>query len=272
MSLDALQRWFVSATTDPGGVFGELPPVERDEQVARFVTAGPQLSPLDRLRIYNDGYFARLVECLSDDYPVLGYALGEEGFSSLARAFIEAYPSRSRSLNFYGRPLAAFCRARSEPWAAFASDLGRLEWALVEVIHEPASGVLAPEDLASIPASSWQSARLLPSPALRLLSFDYPVNEFFQAVKDERSPRLPERAHSSTAVYRQGLTLWRRSLEPRAATLLQALLSGEPLAAAVASLEARSLCTDGGEELAQLLPQWLGAWVQSGFFSGVDVG
>jgi hypothetical protein len=268
--LRELQRWFASVTTHPQGVLeGRLTPA-RSQKLERLVTPGPQLSAIDRVQIYNDGFFARLVECLTDDYPTLSYALGDVTFSSLARAYIQKYPSRSRSLNSYGRYMAAFCRARAEPWAGFASDLARLEWALVEVVHEPVSRSLCASALAKVPPAHWQSARLVPSRGLRLLAFDYPVNDFFQAFRDETAPAPPERAPTAAVVYRRGLALWRMGLEPRAALLLKDLVSGVPLAAAVATLEARSRSAGSSEELAGLLPQWLGSWVESGFFCGVE--
>ena len=259
--LRELQRWFASVTTRPEGVLDGPSP-------ERLVTAGPQLSGLQRLQIYNDGYFARLRECLADDYPALRYALGEDGFAELARAYIAQFPSRSPSLNAYGKPMAAFCRTLSEPWADFAADLARLEWALVEIVHEPISPGLSPEALAALPPSRWQAARLVPSRCLRVLSFDYPVNQFFQAFRDEQAPEMPGRAASSAAIYRQGHALWRMDLDPRAALLLEDLISGAPLAAAVTALESRSRAA--GEELAQLLPQWLGSWVQCGFFRAIS--
>jgi hypothetical protein len=268
--LRELQRWFASVTTHPEGVLeGKLNPA-RSQKLERLVTPGPRLSALDRVQIYNDGFFARLVECLADDYPALGYALGDATFSSLARAYIQRHPSRSRSLNRYGQHMPAFCRTRLEPWAGFASDLARLEWALVEVVHEPVSRSLSAEELAKVSPAHWQSARLVPSRGLRLLAFDYPVNDFFQAFRDETAPALPERAPTVAAVYRRGLALWRMGLEPRAALLLKDLVSGVPLAAAVATLEARSRSAGSSEELAGLLPQWLGSWVESGFFCSVE--
>jgi hypothetical protein len=269
--LRQLQRWFASVTTHPQGVLEGGLNALRSKQLERLVTRGPELSAAERLQIYNDGYFARLVECLTDDYPAVRYALGELDFEALARAYIEKYPSRSRSLNAYGQHMAAFCRARPEVWAAFASDLARLEWALVEVVHEPVSGSLTVEALSTISATDWQTARLLPSRGLRLLAFDYPVNDFFQAFRDDGEPQLPERSPTVTAVYRQGLALWRMGLEPRAALLLKDLLSGVPLGVAVAALESRMSDMNAGEELAQLLPRWLGSWVQGGLFSGVEL-
>ena len=49
------------------------------------------------------------------------------------------------------------------------------------------------------------------------------------------------------------------------------LVSGVPLTAAVATLESRSQAAGTSAELAHLLPQWLGSWVQSGFFRGIEL-
>jgi hypothetical protein len=261
-SLRELQRWLTSVCTHPDGLLSGGLPSWRSQKLERLVKPGPRLSAMARVQIYNEGYFARLVECLADDYPALSYALGEETFSCLARGYIANHPSRSRSLNAYGQHMRRFCR--------FAADLARLEWALVEVVHEPVSESLAVDALATIPAARWQTARLLPSRALRVLGFDYPVNDFFRAFREERAPQLPLRAPSATAVYRQGLSLWRMDLEPRAALLLKDLVAGVPLAAAVARLETRGHAAGTNEELARLLPQWLSSWVQGGFFRRVE--
>jgi hypothetical protein len=268
--LRELQRWFACMTTRSEGVLDGHSDPEQKPELERLVTRGPRLSARERVQIYNDGYFARLVECLADDYPALSYALHEDTFSALAREYIERYPSRSPNLNAYGQHLATFCRTRFGPWADFAADLARLEWALVEVVHAPVTRSLDSDVLATIPAAGWQSARLLPSRGLRLLSFDYPVNDFFQAFREERAPELPDRAPTATAVYRQGLALWRMGLEPLAALLLRDLISGVPLAVAVATLESQNQTAGTSEQLTRLLPHWLGEWVRSGFFSGVE--
>lgn len=267
--LRELQRWFASVTTHPEGVLEAGAGQARAEKLSRLVTPGPKLSAVERLQIYRDGYFVRLIECLTDDYPALRHLLGEEPFGELAQRYIEAHPSRSPSLNAYGARLPAFCGSRSEPWAPFAADLARLEWALVEVVHASVSETMTPEALALVPPARWQTARLVASPGLRVLRFDYPVNACFQAYRDGGALELPRPAPSATAVYRRGLTLWRLDLEPRAAQLLEALVSGAPLVSAVAALESHYPGAEAGEELARLLPVWLGAWVEGGFFSGV---
>lgn len=263
LALSELQGWFASAVTHADGVLDT-------ESVETLVRRGPVLSATECVQIYNDGYFARLIECLVDDYPALAHALGEDTFASLAREYIQHRPSRSPSLNAFGQHLPAFCRTRGEPWAAFASDLARLEWALVEAVHAPAPDGVAPGALAAIPASAWQSARLVPSPALRVLRFDYPVGAYFQQFRDEAAPGLPERRPAATAVCRQSLTLWRVELTPSAVGLLDELVAGVSLGSAVAALELRTSDPAERAELARALPAWLGTWVSSGFFVSVE--
>jgi hypothetical protein len=268
--LRTIQRWFATETTRRDGGIAGAKDTTRSRRVERWLTRGPELSAAERLQIYRDGYVARLLEVLSDDYPALRHALGASVFEELARDYIERHPSRSFSLNAYGGGMGAFCRERPEPWAAFAAELARLEWALVEVVHEVAMEGLTLEALASVPAADLPRARLLPSPALRVLSFEYPVNRFFQAFRDSEAPRLPGKSPSATAVYRSGLTLWRMQLEPRAAHLLRELVAGASLETAIRTLEQREPSPTFQAELASRLPDWLGSWVRNGFFVGLE--
>jgi hypothetical protein len=267
-SLRQLQRWFVSVSTNPEG-----PPsgAASGAPLERLVTRGPRLSAAERLAIYHDGYYARLEECLKDDYPALAYALGDERFSELSRAYVDQHPSRSPSLNRFGQAFARFCRDREEPWSAFAADLARLEWALVEIVHEAAAPPLTQASLSALPQDRLGRARLLPNEALRLVACDYPVNVFYQSFRDGALPERPSRSPSVVLVYRQGLSLWRQELEPRAALLLQDLMRGSPLDQAIASLELRYAGDPDLMELPNQVARWLGSWIAGGLFRAVEL-
>ena len=243
-SLREEQLWFARAVMTGAAL----------EQAEERLTAGPRLGPLARLDVYRRGYEARLVECLADDYPVLQRALGEEPFEALCRAYIARYPSEAPNLNAYGRYMAGVCQG-------FAADLARLEWAIVEVIHEPAGAPMTMEDLAAVPMEGWPTARLLPSRAVRILTLEYPANDYFQAVRDGKAPPLPERAPSATAVYRGGHAVWRMGLTPAMHRVLAALVGGELLEAALAL---------AGDEPPEQVTAWFREWVSGGLFVGVD--
>jgi hypothetical protein len=261
-SLRELQRWFVSATTGREAH-------DCAEEVAHVVSAGPALTAAARLAIYHSGYHARLVECLADDYPALRFALGEDAFEALCGDYVGRYPSRSRSLNGFGENMACHCEARAEPWAGFATDLAKLEWALVEIVHEPLGRALTADALGAIAPSKLGSVRLAGHRAFRLLHCKYPVNAFYEAFREGASPARPRREASAIAVYRDGLFLRRMDLEPRAALLLSDLLRGLSLEEAVAVAAARA-GEDGARELASALSHWLESWVRSGFFQRIE--
>ena len=235
------------------------------------LTRGPKMGPRERLDIYRRGYESRLVECLADDYPVLKVALGDDTFDELCRGYVARYPSEAPNLNAYGRRMADHCKGS---WITshvvpkvgrdFAADLARLEWAIVEVVHEAADAPLTMERLAAIPMEAWAGARLVASRALRLLDLQYPANDYFQAVRDDEPHDVPgPGGPSATVVYRSGHTVWRMGLTPPMHRVLAALVGGKPLEAAL------SLAGDGPPER---VSAWFREWVSSGLFVAVDVG
>ena len=263
-TLDGRLRWFAAAVMTPE----TAPGLVGEGEAAHFLTAGPALSALERLEIYRRAYHARLIECLADDYPVLRHALGEAVFDELCRAYIARHPSSSPSLNYFGGRMAAFCRddaLASFAVRGFAADLAALEWAIVEVIHARSSQPLTLDGLGQVAAAAWTNARLEPNTAFRLLRFDYPVNAFFQAIKDGANPALPEPASSATVVYRNGPTVWRMDLTPPMFEVLSALARGEPLGASLERAE-QEYANEDPSEVAQRVTHWFREWVGSGLF------
>jgi Putative DNA-binding domain len=218
--------------------------------------------------IYHDAYQARLVECLSDDYPALKYALGESAFDALCRAYIAQHPSRSPNLNSFGRHLSAFCRAQSDARADFHADLAALEWAMVEVVHAAPAKSLSEATLAAIAPRDWPRACFAPSDIVRVFEFRYPVNAYFQAYNTDGEPSVPEPAWAATAVFRDGPTVWRMEMSAAMHALLVTLFAGVPLGDAIESLASAGRL---GEREAPLVMQWFRDWVRYGFFSQISI-
>jgi hypothetical protein len=262
-----VQIWMVGAIT------GSEADAENAEAV---VTAGPLLSARERLEIYRSGYRSRLVECLLDDYPVLAQTLGEERFESLCHAYMDRHPSSSPSLNAFGRHMPAFAKSRE---GTFASELAAIEWALVEVLHAATPPALDLAALQAIPVEAWAGARLPKSDAVRLLTFEHPVNAYYQACRVGERPEVPLPAASATVVYRQELTLWRLDLTPAMTRVLSALLGGETIGEALSRMgvgdRRKSLRDDDDAdalaEAERSVMVWFREWVSAGFFQRVDL-
>jgi putative DNA-binding protein len=275
LTLAAQQAWFAQAVMTPES---EAAPVG-SAAAASILTPGPTLDPLSRLEIYRSAYHARLIECLLDDYPAVAATLGEEGFEALCRKYILVHPSTGPSLNSFGRHMEPLCRMEaaepsalaSRALAAFVADLAALEWAIVDVIHGASADPLTMATLATIPPDRWGDAKLVATPAFRLLRFDHPANRYFQAFREALDPAVPTPERSAVAVYRSGPTIWRMDLSDAAFDLLHALTSGRSLAAA---LDGASSALSGIDEseAAGRVSAWFRDWVSSGLFSGVELG
>lgn len=268
-SLRSTQTWFHLATTHAGDLEAGISAASRtcgsNEgcDLETLIKGGHQLSAFERLAIYHDGYKGRLVECLADDFPALKYALGNERFEELALRYIAEHPSESTTLNAYGRHMAALCLRTEFSERTFLAELARLEWALVEAVHAELTRPLTPEVLEGLSPDLFARARFIPGATLRLLHFKYPVNDYYNAFRQELAPGIPECSASCVAVYRRDFTLWRRDLNPPAALLLEALCSGETLGRAVSSLDASP------DVNAADVMRWFRDWITDGLFSAI---
>jgi hypothetical protein len=265
--LAAQQRWLLGRVTraPEDALARRGTPTERaGAEDASWVREG-RLPAAQRIDVYRYGYVERLLECLTDDYPAVALALGAEEFRALCLDFIETHPPRSSSSIFYGEPFAAFCATWPAPFAAPASELARLEWAIVEAIHADASVVLDAAALGAIPAADWGGARLLPSPALRVLRTAYPVHAHYRAFLAGDDPSLPEFEPAIVAICRRGDDVWRVDITLPFATLLTHLIGGLPLASALDAMRPAELGAAGAAELQRVLSEW----VACGFFARV---
>ena len=103
-----------------------------------------------RLDVYADAYAGRLHDVLSDDYPKLRAALGEDAFREIATAYVRACPPTSFTVRDAGLALPTHLDTRHDvpPWTA---DLAALERARVEVFDGPDAPVLTRDALAAVP-------------------------------------------------------------------------------------------------------------------------
>lgn len=271
--LETLQDWFAAVITHPrsaaDGVAATADVRARlgATDLEALVTPSTTLSAVERLELYHYAYHARLIGCLADDYPTVKQAVGEATFETLARKYIEAHPSQNPNLNFFGRRFPGFVRTQQD-WLdnhLFLSDLARLEWAMVEVLHAPGGPALSLAGLQEIGPEAWGRIKLTPAARLRFHEFDFPVNDFLQATREGKRPPIPHRGWSATAIYRPEYTVWRMTFTRPMAQVLRALLDGATLGDALSGLDV----TDTREGDVMI---WFREWVSGGFFERIDLG
>jgi hypothetical protein len=290
-SLDVVQRWFQAVVTHPEGVEGGAESEEAQRlirlkrgELEAVIGRSKSLTAAERLGIYANAYYARLLECLAAFFPMLQKTLGEEIFEGFAFEYLQHYPSRSYTLDRLGENFARFLEeTRPAPeegeelgavgWPHFLIDLAALEHAINRVFDGPgAEGrpLLTTEALQSFPAERFAEARLEPVPCLRLLSFRFPINAYYTAIRsaeDGEEVPVPDPAPEHLALTRRDFVVRRYPLTPAQHALLEKILAGAPVGEAIAAAAETSGLDD--DTLAAELQSWFRLWVAEGFFQSI---
>jgi hypothetical protein len=309
--LDQVQRWLQAVITHPGGVAAGVDSAEAQQEISvsqadveSVIGRSLSLTSLERLAVYGDAYYARLVECLRDVFPILTAAMGEVVFNSFAYRYLQRYPSQSYTLNELGRHFADYlfetrpagdaAKPTELPaeWPRFLVDVATLEWAIGSVFDGPGlekQEPLSAQRLAAVAPDDWPRARIVLSPALRLLAFQFPVNDFYSQMRDyaaaldevrERREHgktvddlpdsdvpMPAPTKSYLALVRRDYVVRRHPLNATQFALLTALSQGATVEAAIAAAVQESPLAD--EELAELLRTSFARWAADQFFAAV---
>ena len=287
-SLDMVQRWFQAVVTHPQGVEGgaeseeaqRLIHLQRGELEA-VIRRSRSLTAAERMAIYANAYYARLLECMEAWFPVLKSALGEEVFNGFAFEYLQQYPSKSYTLDRLGENFARFLdETRPEEegsWPDFLIDLATLEWNIHQVFDGPGvefQPLMTAEALQAFPAERFADSRLVPVPCLRLLAFRYPVNAYYtaaRAAEEVKEVPLPDAEPEWVALSRREFVVRRYGLDPPRYALLEKILAGatvgEAIAAAAEAADASGLDDDA---LAAGLQEWFRLWVAEGFFQSIS--
>ena len=282
LPLDVVQRWMQSVITHPGGVQGglesaaaraeiDLPPADLPEVIA----PSRALSSHQRLEIYAQAYYARLFECLREEFPALRHAVGDEAFDALAFGYLQQHPSSSYTLGDLGCEFPGWLEATRDPadgdWPQLLIDLARLERTYSEIFDGPGcerGPQLTAADLQAIPPERWPQARLQMAPCFRLLEFGYPVHEFATAVRNRTGDAeipLPQAERTLLAITRRDYVVRRYALSETQHRLLWALARGEAIGTAIAEVAD----TAEGEDLGADLHAWFRDWTVAPFFAGI---
>jgi len=248
----------------------------------RFIKPNDRLTAFERLQIYNQQYWWRLLGTFSEDFRGLYAVLGERKFDRLATAYLEAHGSTSWNLSNIGSKLPDFLVKHPElthPRSALALDVGRVEWARN----------LAFDGAERLPISTRQIARTPPGqlrfglqPYLVLLELSHPIDEFMRSLK-RTSIAAVSNAVASTqarrrktvtvrksrhpiylAVHRVNYSVYYKRIDREAYRMLVALRDGATLEDACATAFADS--KELPEQSAARIQEWFAQWMGFGWF------
>lgn len=292
--LSGVQRWFQAVVTHPDGVEAgvespdahQFVPMTRDA-LEIMVTRSERLTARDRMAIYANAYYARLLECLGESFPVLKRTLGEEAFNGFAFGYLQQFPSSTYTLGKLGEHFSDYLNVtrpdkyesgfdgneEDADWPDFLIDLTRLEWTISEIFDGPGienTRTVQPEDLKAIRTEDWPHVRIQTGPCLRLLQTRFPLNTYYTAARrqpEDVAPRLPAPGESYIAVTRRDYIVRRHDLTRLQYLLLRTLQQGATLGDAIAKATADVKLSD--EDLSLALTQSFRDWTRMQFFMSI---
>ncbi len=232
-----------------------------DPAVTPWVRETASVDRATRLAIYANAYRARLAEALADNYPALHTLLGDERFDALCRQYLDAAPSRTRSIRWFGDGLADFLRqAPDYRFQPVLAEMARFEWALRAAFDAADDPPLAAGDLRRLPPPRWPELVLRPVAALARLDFAHNVPALWQAIDQGADPIPVERSPSPVpwVVWRHDGRILFRSLAADEAGALDALCAGQTFTELCAGLGEGRDAAAAAQRAAALLLGWVG--------------
>jgi len=209
-----------------------------------------RMSSQQKIGIYARGYIARLLECMTAEFPAVKYLMGDDLFETFAKAYLVQAPSTSPDLYDLGKHFAAFLKASQPNNGDKKFDLpvgiATLERAIAEVarisgLEKQTAGHVSEPDIFNL----FGGAELQASPCMILLHLQYPLAEFVKAVQREEQPEPPTPTESYTVVSRKNYIVNIHALLPWQWHFLNALqTSGNYRQAIEEAANASGLTTD----------------------------
>ncbi|HWV15181.1 MAG TPA: DNA-binding domain-containing protein [Cellvibrio sp.] len=213
--------------------------LDQPNTLAGLTVATEKFSQQQRLDIYHSAYRLRLMDVLKNDYPALALLLGESDSEKMLLDYIAQHPSQDPSLRWLGAHLPGFLR-RHAPWREqeHLCELAAFEWAQITVFDAEDTVTTTLDDLRLLDAGHWPQLQLHFHPALQLEFYFSNAPILWQALINQQG--LPAITLASEAqawlVWRNGLDVVYRSLEPAEAWSLQAFSGKQNFSSVCAGL------------------------------------
>ncbi|HEX3409605.1 MAG TPA: DNA-binding domain-containing protein, partial [Candidatus Binataceae bacterium] len=185
--LKHLQQLFYRLIVAPGGVTEGLTREQNlpDGDLDTVIAGDDRMTPVERLEIYANGYFYRLLEVFKEDFRATLAVVGADNFHNLVTGYLIEHPPTKPSIADAGENFAEYLSAHPlrERWA-FLADLARLERATLESFHAADAHALDASAMRALAPTAWPALTLRAHPATRLCACAWRVDTLLRAVAD----------------------------------------------------------------------------------------
>ncbi len=199
--------------TAPEGVHYEL---KRNPKKLPIV-GDKKLSAADRLDIYANMYFYRILDSLKEDYPMIHKIIGDSRFHNLVTDYLLKHPSTYFSMRDVGKQLARFLKKHAliKSWP-YLSDLAKLEWGIIEAFDAKNNEILTENDLTQLKPEDWGTLQLVLVDSAEIIHLDFELAPLLK----KKPPKKINKNKNHILVWRKNLEVCYRTLNPLEAKLL----------------------------------------------------
>lgn len=273
--LFSIQKWFASIITRPFDSSSQMNPISpsgrlMSEEAQEVISPSTKLSSDQRIQIYNQQYWWRLLSILQQNFPALIRLFGYADFNhSIGMPFLTKYPSRHWSLSHLGSRLSTWI---DEYYTGedknLISAVAQVDWAYQAVFFAPHPFYLPPSlDLLSKKLALQSHIKLFNLPfdifSLRAALLKEEVEFWMEAdfpvlLKEKNYFFFLFRTHYHHILYKE--------VEEAQWTFLQLISNGLSIDEACDHLEKKGgrVC----EEVESSLERWIQEWIAERWLIG----
>lgn len=224
MNLEKIQTKLHKIITAPVGVHKML---SWRQQKELPLLGDKRLSAAERLDIYANMYFFRILDSLKTDFPRVYKILGDVRFHNLITDYLVKYPPTHFSLRNAGLNLPLFLKTHGESKKnKFLPDLALFEWNMIEVFDAADTDLVTRDTLSQINPKAWAGMTLEFIPALRLMNSGFGVNS-----------KTPEKkSKGAILIWRKNFKVYHRALDRFEEKLFRVMRAGKTFADACAKV------------------------------------
>lgn len=279
--LKSTQEWFAGIITNR---LGENNTIQNytphgtliAEEASRYITSNSALRPHQRMQIYNQQYWWRLLNTLHTNFPLVTRLFGSYAFNEkIGIPYLLTYPSNHWSLNALGERLPQWVEeSYREPDKSLVLNAAHLDWAFMASFIAPQHPFPDLAQMTQDNPESLLSQMFYLQPHIRLFTWEYDLFTFRENFLrreadywlDHRFPNLPKHKTYFFALYRnlQNNLAW-REIKKEEFILLERFKMGTTITDACAYIE--SLDASIYETVATHLQKWLQDWTQAGWLT-----
>jgi Putative DNA-binding domain len=257
--LAELQAVLYRLITAPDGVAEGIAADAAAIDADKLVAGDERIDAVDRLSIYANAYFYRLLDVLKEDFPAILAVAGPAQFHNLITGYLVEYPPGEPSLLHAGKYLANYISdTQASDHLPFLADLAQLERALIESFHAPEAPVLDRAAMQSVSPEEWPALRLRFHPSVRLIRASWRVDEIVDAVAQEAEVPAPAAGDFTFVVWRMRAQVRYRVADRAEAVALNLIEAGTDFASICGAIADAVIPEDSAQLINRLFACWVG--------------